>query len=248
MARAMHLAGGPMRHIRQCLRARTCPSLSAPGSRLRKLLHHEKETRDRDPILLSMCGRAVSACCSRLVAPRTGSPKKVRNLWRRAGSWNLPLSMHRTPLAATGHKDAEAQPSRSQIRSISPSLTNLPCAKSSPMAHMELRCRPSLKTREECSPINRLKRSRAGSFPSGQKKGILNGSDKPAYAARNPGTAASGELVYRSCASCHGPGGRGGPKGSSITNYSFLALMSDQELRTIVIAGRPRINCGTTPE
>jgi cytochrome c oxidase cbb3-type subunit III len=74
------------------------------------------------------------------------------------------------------------------------------------------------------------------------QKGILDGSDRPSYAARNPGTAANGELVYRIyCASCHGPSGRGGPKGSAITNDSFLALVSDQELRTIVIAGRPEL-------
>ena len=51
-----------------------------------------------------------------------------------------------------------------------------------------------------------------------------------------------GELVYGTyCASCHGPGGQGGPKGSAITNDSFLALVSDQGLRTIVIAGRPEL-------
>jgi hypothetical protein len=34
-------------------------------------------------------------------------------------------------------------------------------------------------------------------------------------------------------------GGHGGPKASSIVDGSFLALVNDQELRTIVIAGRP---------
>ena len=43
------------------------------------------------------------------------------------------------------------------------------------------------------------------------------------------------------CESCHGAGGRGGPKGSAITNDSFLALVSDQGLRTIVITGRPEL-------
>jgi cytochrome c oxidase cbb3-type subunit III len=74
------------------------------------------------------------------------------------------------------------------------------------------------------------------------QKGILDGSDRPSYAARNPGTAANGALVYGTyCASCHGPQGEGGPKGSAITNDSFLALVSDQGLRTIVIAGRPEL-------
>ena len=40
---------------------------------------------------------------------------------------------------------------------------------------------------------------------------------------------------------CHGVAGRGGQKASSIVEGSFLALVSDQGLRTIVIAGRPEI-------
>jgi mono/diheme cytochrome c family protein len=51
-----------------------------------------------------------------------------------------------------------------------------------------------------------------------------------------------GEVVYKTyCASCHGQGGRGGAKGSSITDDSFLALVSDQGLRTIAITGRPEL-------
>ena len=83
----------------------------------------------------------------------------------------------------------------------------------------------------------------SGIFSQWAKKGILDGSDKPAYAARNPGATAGGELVYRTyCAYCHGPDGLGGPKGSAITNDSFLALVSDQGLRTIVIVGRPELS------
>jgi cytochrome c oxidase cbb3-type subunit 3 len=43
------------------------------------------------------------------------------------------------------------------------------------------------------------------------------------------------------CASCHGSEGHGGSKGSAISNDSFLALVSDQGLRTIVITGRPEL-------
>ena len=51
-----------------------------------------------------------------------------------------------------------------------------------------------------------------------------------------------GKVAYETyCESCHGPKGEGGPKGSVITNKSFLALVSDQELRTIVIVGRPEL-------
>ena len=78
-----------------------------------------------------------------------------------------------------------------------------------------------------------------GIFSHWAQKGILDEGDPPSYSARNPGTSANGELVYETyCASCHGPGGKGGPKGSAITNDSFLALVSDQGLRTTVIVGR----------
>ena len=62
----------------------------------------------------------------------------------------------------------------------------------------------------------------------------------PSYAATEPGNPTSGAAVYGIfCAGCHGPGGRGTAKGSSIVDDSFLALVSDQNLRTTVIAGRP---------
>jgi cytochrome c oxidase cbb3-type subunit 3 len=82
----------------------------------------------------------------------------------------------------------------------------------------------------------------SGIVSNWSRKGIIDGSNPPSYAAKTPGDSGHGELVYRAyCAACHGQGGRGGPKGSAITNDSFLALLSDQELRTIVIAGRPEL-------
>ena len=72
------------------------------------------------------------------------------------------------------------------------------------------------------------------------KPGILAGTNPPSYIPKNTGNVQQGEIVYGTyCASCHGTSGKGGPKGSAITNDSFLALISDQELRTIVITGRP---------
>jgi cytochrome c oxidase cbb3-type subunit III len=72
--------------------------------------------------------------------------------------------------------------------------------------------------------------------------GVLIGANPPSYAAKSPGDVERGEVSYRTyCSSCHGPQGQGGPKGSAITNDSFLALVSDQGLRTIVIAGRPEL-------
>ena len=62
----------------------------------------------------------------------------------------------------------------------------------------------------------------------------------PPYVAEAPGDPAHGAEVYGTyCSSCHGPGGRGGPKASSIVDGSYLTLVSDQQLRTIVIVGRP---------
>jgi cytochrome c oxidase cbb3-type subunit 3 len=70
----------------------------------------------------------------------------------------------------------------------------------------------------------------------------LNGTKPPSYAAKSAGDAHRGAGAYKVyCESCHGPGGRGGQKASAITNDSFLALVSDQGLRTIVIAGRPEL-------
>lgn len=69
---------------------------------------------------------------------------------------------------------------------------------------------------------------------------ILEGANPPSYASKFAGNPQQGEVAYQTyCASCHGAGGRGGPKGSAITDDSFLALVSDQGLRTIVITGRP---------
>ena len=63
----------------------------------------------------------------------------------------------------------------------------------------------------------------------------------PPYAAQAPGNSQRGADAYRTyCSSCHGTNGRGG-KASSIVDGSYLALTSDQQLRTIVIAGRPEL-------
>ena len=61
----------------------------------------------------------------------------------------------------------------------------------------------------------------------------------PPYRATEPGDANRGAVVYQTyCARCHGPEGRGGANAASIVDASFLALASDQGLRTSVIAGR----------
>jgi mono/diheme cytochrome c family protein len=72
------------------------------------------------------------------------------------------------------------------------------------------------------------------------KPNALAGVAAPSYAAKAPGNPQQGEAVYGIfCASCHGTGGKGGPKAGSVTNGAYLSLISDQGLRTIVIVGRP---------
>jgi cytochrome c oxidase cbb3-type subunit 3 len=74
------------------------------------------------------------------------------------------------------------------------------------------------------------------------RTGILASANPPSYASTSAGNAVRGELAYKTyCESCHGSGGRGGAKGSAITDGSFLALVSDQGLRTVVITGRPEL-------
>ena len=68
----------------------------------------------------------------------------------------------------------------------------------------------------------------------------------PPYAAQAMGANGSpagdpeqGLKVYaEACAGCHGADGKGGPKGGSVVDAAYLALVSDQALRTAVIAGR----------
>jgi cytochrome c oxidase cbb3-type subunit III len=68
----------------------------------------------------------------------------------------------------------------------------------------------------------------------------LRGDVPPPYTASVPGDAAHGAGVYQaSCAMCHGPAGRGGPVAGSIVDGSFLGLVTDQELRTMIIVGVP---------
>ena len=72
----------------------------------------------------------------------------------------------------------------------------------------------------------------------------------PPYLATLPGNAEHGRAAYAIfCAKCHGAMGEGGPadgvpnstkgKLGSIVDPSYLALISDQNLRSVTIAGRP---------
>jgi cytochrome c oxidase cbb3-type subunit 3 len=81
-----------------------------------------------------------------------------------------------------------------------------------------------------------------GIFSHWERQGILDGTKPPSYATKTTGDAARGEIAFGTyCASCHGSKGGGTAKGSAISNDSFLALVSDQGLRTIAITGRPEL-------
>ena len=57
----------------------------------------------------------------------------------------------------------------------------------------------------------------------------------PGYASSGPGDPSRGHTVFAaSCTSCHGKDGRGG---IAIADPSYLSLVSDQHLRTVIIAG-----------
>jgi len=67
----------------------------------------------------------------------------------------------------------------------------------------------------------------------------LENTTLPSYKAQSPGDPQRGAAVYQTyCSSCHGANGGGG-KAGSIVDGSYLALVSDQDLRTNVILGRP---------
>ena len=64
----------------------------------------------------------------------------------------------------------------------------------------------------------------------------------PAYSAPL-GDVAQGQTAFGTfCASCHGADGTGG-KAGSVVPPAYLGLVSDQYLRTIVIAGRNDLGC-----
>ncbi len=68
------------------------------------------------------------------------------------------------------------------------------------------------------------------------KPDALHGAVLPPYAASGPGDPKHGAAVYDAdCSSCHSK------KASSILDGSYLALVSDQNLRTTVIVGRPEL-------
>ncbi len=72
---------------------------------------------------------------------------------------------------------------------------------------------------------------------------VLQGVTPPPYTAKSAGNQQQGAVAFGTfCASCHGADGKGTAKVGSIVNPSYLSLISDQGLRTVVIIGRPDFN------
>ena len=68
------------------------------------------------------------------------------------------------------------------------------------------------------------------------KPGVLAGQTPPPYAQIQQGDAARGKQIYASaCARCHQQAAQ------QVADAGYLALIGDQALRTIIIAGRPDI-------
>jgi len=76
----------------------------------------------------------------------------------------------------------------------------------------------------------------AGMRQQWSRANVFTGAAPPPYAQAQAGDAHRGELAYQArCVSCHEPSRQ------QITSQFYLALIADQALRTIIIAGRPDI-------
>lgn len=65
----------------------------------------------------------------------------------------------------------------------------------------------------------------------------------PPYVQQASGVAAAGKAIFAAaCSRCHGESGSGGSAGA-LNERGFLALVSDQLLRRIMITGRPDLGC-----
>ncbi len=100
------------------------------------------------------------------------------------------------------------------------------------------------------TPMPAFARSEGGPLTDAQVKALVEGlkgtwggdvsGDLPAYAATSTGDPERGRTAFATfCGSCHGADGRGSERGGSVVDSAYLALVSDQGLRTSVIVGRP---------
>jgi mono/diheme cytochrome c family protein len=74
--------------------------------------------------------------------------------------------------------------------------------------------------------------------------GAASGQQLPAYAGSTPGDVTVGQKAFlANCSHCHGTDGTGVRQGEhptgSLVDPTYLALVSDQGLRSTIVAGRP---------
>jgi cytochrome c oxidase cbb3-type subunit 3 len=97
------------------------------------------------------------------------------------------------------------------------------------------------------TPMPAFAKSSGGMLTDAQIEALVRGirqrwgktleDNPPAYASQQSGDTARGQEVFmQSCASCHGADGRGA---RSIADPSYLSLVTDQHLRTVIIVGMP---------
>jgi mono/diheme cytochrome c family protein len=89
----------------------------------------------------------------------------------------------------------------------------------------------------------------SGIYRAWSRSNVLAGSSPPPYQATLQPNAIQGQKAFTEfCADCHGANGKGvkalaanrpDTVSGSITDPSYLALVSNQTLRSIIIAGRP---------
>jgi mono/diheme cytochrome c family protein len=63
--------------------------------------------------------------------------------------------------------------------------------------------------------------------------------EPPPYSAPAGDSTRGAQAYAAHCQSCHGLDGNGGGEAGSIVDRNYLSLVSDQGLRTLIIAGRP---------
>lgn len=74
------------------------------------------------------------------------------------------------------------------------------------------------------------------------KANAFGGATPPPYKVTHAGDVSQGQAVYRvACARCHGESAQKPGKAGSILDGSLLALINEQTVRSVVIAGRPDI-------
>jgi hypothetical protein len=119
--------------------------VEAPG-----MISSHGEERPLTRLVIYALLRHSAWSCSLLATLRPADRPRIRKTRLQVRSATSRPSTQKTAQVVTARPVVREQQLRWPTRFILPSLMNLRCAKSSPTAYMERRCRPSRKAREEC--------------------------------------------------------------------------------------------------